>query len=154
MEDNALFNEKIIALNLRASSSEEVINILGELLRSEGYVKDTFVENAIEREKEFSTGLPLGTINVALPHTDAIHVNQQAVAVGVLQAPVEFHVMGSPDQTVPVQIVFLMAIKDPDNQVKFLQTFAELLQNPEVTERIRCAQNVDEIIHLLQPQFL
>jgi PTS system galactitol-specific IIA component len=147
-----LFNERLIALNISVTNSEEVIALLGELLHKEGYVKESFVENAIKREREFSTGLPLGPVNVALPHTDAIHVNRQAIAVGVLQNPVDFQIMGSPDQTVPVHVVFLMAIKE-ENQVKFLQTFAELLQDPKTPERIRCAKNVNEIIDLLQPQF-
>jgi PTS system galactitol-specific IIA component len=150
---DVLFQEQLIILQVRAPSAEDIIRTLGEIMFSEGYVKETFIASVLDREKEFATGLPLGEHNIAIPHTDSVHVNKQAIAIGVLQSPVEFHVMGSPEQVIPVDIVFLMAIKEQEDQVKYLQTFAELLQDPLVPERIYRAKSASEIVNLLLPQF-
>ena len=42
-----------------------------------------------EREKVFSTGLNFEEMGIAIPHTDSIHVNRQAIAVGILKEPVK-----------------------------------------------------------------
>jgi PTS system galactitol-specific IIA component len=84
-------NESTISLNLEAETSTEVIHHLGEKLLAAGFVKDSFIEAAITREATLPTGLPLGgDINVAIPHTDIIHVIQSGVAMATLAKPVVF----------------------------------------------------------------
>ncbi len=71
-----------IILGLNASNSEEVIRAVGEKLYNAGYVHDTFIENALEREKNIPTGLPLsGEFNAAIPTTEIAHV-VKSVLVG------------------------------------------------------------------------
>ena len=63
--------KEAVLLGLEAATNEEVIRALGEKLREEGYVKDDFVEAALEREANLPTGLPLGgEFNAAIPHVD------------------------------------------------------------------------------------
>ena len=48
----------------------------------------------MKRESVYPTGLPVGEINVAIPHTDPEHVNNAAICLGILEKPVTFNVMG------------------------------------------------------------
>ena len=48
-----------IVLHLDASSSEQVIRVLGNRLHKLGLVKDGFVEATLRREADMPTGLPL-----------------------------------------------------------------------------------------------
>lgn len=148
------FDQKLMALGLRSSSAEEVIESLGELLYQQGYVKDTFITSAIERERKFATGLPLGEINVALPHTDIDHVIRPAIAVGVLDSPVDFCTMGNPDKTIPVSVVFLLAIKDAQHQVGMLKCFAEFLQVPELVKEMTTAKSTKKIEQILSQHLI
>ena len=52
--------EEAVILGLEANTSEDVIRELGGKLCEQGYVKDNFVEAALEREANLPTGLPLG----------------------------------------------------------------------------------------------
>lgn len=128
MDNPTIFAENLISVGMRATDAADVITQLGELLFAGGHVKATFIPSTIEREKVFATGLPLGEVNVALPHTDPEHVLRPAIAIGCLDTPVPFHVMGSPEDVIQVKLVFLMAIQQ--NQVMILQALGDTLQHP------------------------
>ena len=64
-------SKEAVVLNMDARTSEEVIRKLGGKLRDQGYVKEDFVDAAVEREAKMPTGLPLGgEYNAAIPHVD------------------------------------------------------------------------------------
>src|SRR5688572_13356611 len=85
-------------------TKEEAILTLAALLRDGGYVKDSFGAAVLAREDVFPTGLPTQPVGVAIPHTDVEHVNNSALAVGILSQPVVFMEMGSFDGQVDVEI--------------------------------------------------
>ena len=142
--------EEAIELGLEASTSEEVIRVLGGKLRDLGYVKDNFIEAALDREANMPTGLPLGgKYNAAIPHVDIEYVNKSALALATLRAPVVFYNMVENQVEVPCQLVIMLALDKPKSQVEMLQSVAGLLQNPELIEKILSAKSVDEILDLL-----
>lgn len=57
--------EKNIYLNLKPMSKEEAIILAGNLLVENGYVKESYVESMLEREKVYNTYI--GN-NIAIPH--------------------------------------------------------------------------------------
>lgn len=141
-------NESTISLNLEAETSTEVIHHLGEKLLAAGLVKDSFIEAAITRETTLPTGLLLeGDINVAIPHTDIIHVNHSGVAMATLTKPVIFQNMEIPSDSVSVNIVFLLALDEPHAQIEMLQEIAEVLQDPIMLKRLMEAKEVQDVIN-------
>ena len=58
-------NENLIVPDLEAENSEEVFEKLGGLFIAEGYCRDTYVDALKEREKDFPTGINMGTIGIA-----------------------------------------------------------------------------------------
>jgi len=148
-----IFEESLILLGIDAVCCEDVITCLGQLLYQHGYVKDSYIDAAIAREHIFATGLPLKQINVALPHTDAIHVNQQKIAVGILRKPVPFCVMGCPERNIPVHIVFMMAIKQQGDQIVMLQKLAEAIQDERFINALYHAQTQAEAMDILAAKF-
>lgn len=145
------FKEDLIEIGLNVDNQEEVINHLGGLLFEEGYVDSDFCDAVIEREKEFSTGLPVEPFGVAIPHTDASHVKNSAVAIGVLTRPIPFGVMGG-EGKINVEIVFLMAIKDCESQVAMLQSLAEIVQNKNVMQKLRSINDPISASNLLNEE--
>ena len=146
-----LLEPTAIQLQLEANTSEEVIKILGMLLFQAGHVQSTFIDGAIEREKTLPTGLVLGgLINAAIPHTDVIHVIHPALALATLKNPVMFHNMIAAEEEVPVQIVLVMALKEPHQQIEMLQEVAGVLQNAQVIDALMKAQNYLEVKAILE----
>jgi PTS system galactitol-specific IIA component len=119
----------LIKTQLEAVDSSQVITTLGTLLFDQGYVRKTFIQAVLEREKIFATGLPTVDIQVAIPHADVEHVLHSAIAIGVPVQPVLFGEMGNPDGTVQARIVFMLAVKESDSLVSLLQNLVGIFQD-------------------------
>ena len=135
-----------VKLQLGAKDSREVVTILGDLLFEKGYVHKTFVDAALSRESELPTGLPLGgEYNAAIPHTDVEHVKQPGLAMATLTDTVTFQNMIDPDESVPVNLVILMALDQPKTQVVMLQEIAAVLQDADVIGRLMQAKTFEDV---------
>jgi PTS system galactitol-specific IIA component len=142
--------ESAIVLGLVASSSEEVIRILGGKLRDLGHVKDNFVEAALERERNLPTGLPLGgEFNAAIPHVDIEYVNQSALGLATLKEEVVFYNMVESDEEVPCRLVIMLALDKPKSQIEMLQSIAAVLQDPEIISNLVSAKTTEEVFSIL-----
>lgn len=140
-------------VKIKAEDDISCIDQLGNLLYRTGYVKDSYTQAAIDREKVFPTGLDMGGMGVAIPHTDAIHVIKPAVAIGTLEKPVRFHQMASDDgQTVEVQAVFQLAINNPSEQLQMLQSLMELLSNDVLLKNLQNATDPESVIRLIRAE--
>lgn len=144
-----LIDPQMIFTGIEAGDANEVIALLGGKLAEQGLVTESYVEAVIARETDMPTGLPLGEINVAVPHTDPEHVVMPAVAVATLTKPVLFGNMEDPDEKLPISIVFLLALKEKDKQVEMLQAIAGLIQNGSLLEEMTAAADKEDILALL-----
>ncbi len=141
-----LLEPSAVRLNLNVPDASAVITNLGGLLRASGYVKGSFVDAALKREKELPTGLPLGgDVNAAIPHTDVEHVKRPGVAMATLQKPVVFQNMVSKEESVQVRLVFLLALDQPKAQVEMLQEIAGVLQDDAVITKLMEAKSYSEV---------
>lgn len=143
-------SKDLIKIGLEAKTSDDIIRSLGGILEENGYVKDTYIDAVVAREKIYPTGLPSNGVTVAIPHTDSNHVHKSAVAVAVLKEPVEFYMMGGTGEVLNVKIVFLLAISNSKEQLELLKNLMALFQNKEVLEGIASAASAEEIYQLLR----
>jgi PTS system galactitol-specific IIA component len=143
-------SQETVQIGLEVGSSEEVIRILGGKLRDLGYVKEDFIEAALERERNMPTGLPLGgDYNAAIPHVDIDYVNQSALGLATLKDPVVFYNMVENQKEVPCQLVIMLALDKPKAQIEMLQSAAALLQSPDLIKEIMQAESAAELLEML-----
>jgi galactitol PTS system EIIA component len=136
----------LISLHYTAKDSTDVISHLGRQLFTAGYVRETFVDAALDRESRLPTGLPLsGDVNAAIPHTEVEHVRKPGLAMATLTAPVAFQNMVSPEESVPCQLVFVMALDQPKAQIEMLQEIAGILQNTATIKRLMSATTFEDV---------
>lgn len=139
---------------LEHDTSEEALTRLGCLLYGAGFVKDSYTQAIVEREKIYPTALPT-QIGVAVPHTDSLHVLTLSMAVGILSRPVIFKEMGSSgDKEVPVQVVMSLAVPNPKQVVAMLRHLFDVIQIPDflptlvkMTEREKISRFLEEKIN-------
>lgn len=144
-----LLDEDLIFFDVEASNWQEVLKYLSCYLLKKGYVKDSFYNALIEREKKFPTGLPTDGIKVAIPHADPVHVIKNGIAIALLKKPVLFREMGKFEGEVECDIVFMLAIKNPDEQIKVLQNFMNIFMDSNLLMKIKNAKTKKEIIDLI-----
>jgi PTS system galactitol-specific IIA component len=144
-----LINPQAVFTHIEAADAPAAIALLGGKLADLGLVADSYVAAVTAREEIMPTGLPLGEINVAVPHTDPEHVVAPAVAVATLVRPIDFGNMEDPDEKLPVSIVFMLALKEKDKQIEMLQSIAGLIQSGDVLKKIAAAGSRDDVLALI-----
>jgi PTS system galactitol-specific IIA component len=130
MSTDLLDNINVIKIN--KDTKEEVLEILSNIAIKAGYAKPGYYEAILEREEKYPTGLHTPEIEVAIPHADAEWANEPSLTIGMLENPVTFEPMGEEGGDVAVEIVFMLTIKEPKEQINFLQAFSTLMGEPEV----------------------
>jgi len=143
----------LVIMGLEAETDQEAIGIMARMLYDQGYVKESYIQAVKEREKEFFTGLGFEEMGVAMPHTDAVHVNRQAIGIGILKKPVRFRTMGELDGALDVQLMFMLAINKPDKQLDFLSHMIASCQDPDsCINKHRCADFLSHMIDSCQKE--
>jgi len=128
LEGLAIETENIL-VKAHVNNSDEIMRQLGSLLFQNGFVKDTYIQAVLDREKIFPTGLQTNILGFAIPHTDTEHVNKPAVAIATLDQPVTFRAMDNLEVEIPVNIVMMLAISDPKSVVNVLRKVISILED-------------------------
>ncbi|MDT2782991.1 PTS sugar transporter subunit IIA [Vagococcus fluvialis] len=144
---------ELIWLDFSVDNKEEAITKMATKLKKSGLVKDDFTQAVLNREKKFCTGLQFDNIGVAIPHTEAKYVNQPAVSIAILRNPVQFGDMGNPETEISVQLIFMLAIKEPDKQLYFLQGLINGLQDSKKLNNLMHQKNKEEMLSYLSEIF-
>ena len=141
---------ELILRDVDAKDYEDAIRQVGAKFLAEGFVRDTYIDAVVAREHDFPTGLQLADIAVAMPHTDPSHVIKPGVCIAQLKRPVTFAHMGEPDVKVEAEMLFMMAIQNPDEQVETLQKVLGVFQQPAVVAAFRDAKSDEALFAAAQ----
>ena len=92
-------------------------------LLEQGLVAAGFLDQVVDREEDFPTGLASynlapGLPNLAFPHTEGCFVKQQRVVPIKLLAPVSFKSMVDPSRELPVGFCFMLLDQKADGQAE------------------------------------
>jgi PTS system galactitol-specific IIA component len=118
-----------------ARDREQLLRTMAAAVVDNGHGKPSLVDALVERERRFPTGLPT-PVPSAIPHTDAIHVLHSGLAVATLAEPVMFAQMGGSGEELPAQIVVLLCITHPGEQVGALQMVLARLGDQSPVEAV------------------
>lgn len=137
--------KELINASVTARDSKDVLEQVGKMFFENGFVKDTYVNAALEREKVFPTGLILKSASIAMPHTDSEHVNKPGICIAKLTNPVDFGHMGDPDTIVHANLIFMMAITNPSEQIDTLKKVMKVFQSEEASMEFKNARDNKEL---------
>ena len=141
--------KELIIPGLEAKNSDEIFEALGGELVKQGYCKESYVQALKDREAEFQTGINMGEKGVAIPHTDVSHVNKKGIAIATLKEPVSFIEMGTDDEYVKAQVIFMLAV-DEKGHLELLQAILGILQDQETLTKLTEAKDAEEIIEIIK----
>ena len=144
------FNESLVAFDLQAQDAREVIEILAGKMHAQGLVSMEYGTQTWEREMIHPTGLPTKPFCIAFPHADADGVSHSALGVAVLRKPVTFQNMADPDEDLDVVLVFMLANRDPEEQIQTLRNLAVLFGQPEKLVELRNQTTLQGVVSWLR----
>jgi len=148
-ELNNILYEDLIFLKKSFRDRNEVIEFLAERMREKGLVKESFLSNVLKREEKFPTGLLIGDINVAIPHTDTGYAIKPAISVVTLKNPVKFYRMDEPNEEIDVHIVFLLSVLDPKQYVNFLARLTRSFSKGDFLKSLYNTKDKKEVLDKL-----
>ena len=138
-------SKELVLLDAAAEDKFDLLAQAADKLKEHGFVKASYKDAVIAREKVFATGLPTVLGGVAIPHTDIEHVNQPAICMARLKHPVDFIVMGDDTETVAVDFIFMLAMKEAHAQITLLQNLMGILQDEAALKLVKTSPSAEEI---------
>ncbi len=135
---------------LSCENQEDFFKKINVELLSENAVGPSFYAAITEREKKFPTGLQTTSYNVALNHVDSEYVKTNALYIYRLEKAIEYHQMDDPEKLLPVELIFVLLIKDHDLQVKAISEICKLWTNDEMMWKLREQSNKEDVLALLK----
>ncbi|MGN1377785.1 MAG: PTS sugar transporter subunit IIA [Dorea sp.] len=131
-----------------ASDKEEAIGMCADALYKAGIVRSQFGQRCIEREQEYPTGLPT-EIPTAIPHVKDEGITENTICFLRLDKPVTFRRMDDDTLEIDTDMIFNLAIKDPNEHLEALQSMMEFLNDTEALEKCKTLPD-DELVLYLQ----
>lgn len=123
-----MFSEELIYLNESYHSQDDLFNRISKDLFEKGYVHDSYQEALKRREIKYPTGLQTEVCGIAIPHTEAMHIKKQAIAVVKLDEAILFKEMVG-DADVSINLLFFLLVKEKESQVQVLSNLMSLFSN-------------------------
>ncbi|MDU7241262.1 PTS sugar transporter subunit IIA [Clostridium sp.] len=139
------FGKELIFNKLRFKSNEEALIFLSRKLYEKGYVKEEFKDAVISRERQYPTGLASKSVKIAIPHAEHTMVNKSAIAVAILEEPIEFRSMENSEDILDVKIIIMLAIDKPHGHIEMLQKIAVLIRDENALLKSLEADTPEEI---------
>jgi PTS system galactitol-specific IIA component len=150
MKIDDILKQDLILDSLDVKTREEAIELMARVLLSKGYVKESFIPAILERERKYPSALPMEGHKIAVPHTDAEHVNQSVILFARLTQPVEFCSMGAPEETLSVQMISMFALKEKKQIGYMLEVLITTYQENETLDAILKAGDAGEMYRILR----
>ena len=146
MKITDLLDESSIILNLEASSKEDALNKVINLMNETGNLnnKEEYAELVFNREKEGTTGVGDG---IAIPHGKGKSVKTANLVAAVVPNGVNFDSLDGED----VKLIFLIAAPEGNNNLhlEVLSTLSSLLMNKEFKEKLINSKSTKEFLRVI-----
>lgn len=146
MDISRILTPRRVNLALTATSKEEAINELTDLLVSDGAISDraAFIKDVWLREAEGSTGFEN---HIAIPHGKSSAVKQTTLAIGRTQQDIPWETLDGSQ----VRCIILFAVRLEDQNtthIRLLSQVASALADDEVLAQLLAENDPGNIIRL------
>lgn len=139
--------------NINSKTRLELFNEVGKILISKNYVKNSYIENIIERENIYPTGIMTSYCPVAMPHIDAKYSNVNTLFVITSEKGIEFE-DAEEDKNLYAKIIFGLIVKNHDEHIDFLVKISSIIQNVDLLENLYNAKNETEMKNLIEKHLI
>lgn len=139
---------RYLVIHGSADNREEAIRLCGDALYKAGIVSRQFSDLCIKRELEYPTGLPT-EIPTAIPHAKDEEITESGICFLKLDKPVSFQRMDDDTQYVSTDMIFNLAIKDPNEHLNALQNMMTFLNDSDALQKCNMLSD-DELVDYLQ----
>lgn len=147
MTTKDMFSKERVNFNLKASTKDQVIDELIDILEADGKIidKKEFKKAVLKREEEFSTGIGMG---IAIPHGKSSAVKEASIVFGRSNKGIDYESM---DDKL-AHLFFLIAVPEQssDLHLKALSEISRKLMHSDIREKIFKAESFEDFIKVFE----
>lgn len=141
----------LIELNKTFEDYKALFKYVSDSLLEKKLVKDSFYKGLLDREGYYPTGLLMdNSYGIAIPHTDIEHVIKNNVSIITLKDPLEFNNMDGSIEKVKVRLAIVLAFKDSDGHIKFLEKLFNLISDGDLVKKIIECEDKREVERIFE----
>ena len=144
-----MFEKENIYLDIEAKDHTELFTKMAEIFKKKGYVKESYLDAIIEREKKYPTGFEFDGYNIGLPHTDAEHISVQKIILIRLKNEIEYREVVT-NKKIPIKIFIMLLIKNGEDQTTILGKLIEIIGEKEFYRKVSEAKKVEDLKELYE----
>lgn len=147
MDYKKALRESCISLSLKATTREDLIAEMIDLMVEKGKIKDrnAALNAVLKRERKMSTGMQNG---VAIPHGKTDAVDDLVTAICIKKEGIDFGALdGQPSR---IFIMTLSPLNRTGPHIQFLAEIGKVLNSAFVRERLLQACSPEEVISILE----
>jgi len=142
-----MFSKKIVELqNSDFNKKKEGLIYLAKKFVDKDLVTTDFPQQILSREEKYPTGLEYEDFGMAIPHADPEYVKTEQIAIMTLKEPILFQSMENANKKVNVNMIFMLALKNPEGHLEILQELMSLLQDKETVDLLLSLENTEDDI--------
>lgn len=144
------FDKHLCLFHLDVANQTELFEKMFKKLYENGFVKQSYLNGIIKREKEYPTGILFADTGFAIPHTDSVHVIKSQICFTSLKRPIVFNDMTNMENQISVELVFMLAMSQPHEQVGTLQNLMNLFQDERAVKQLKECSSEEEFVEILK----
>ncbi|HBM75042.1 MAG TPA: transcriptional antiterminator [Clostridiaceae bacterium] len=130
-----------VFLKVKAETGEGVIKIIGEVMKSKGFIDDEVIANVIEREKLSSTDIGHMT---AIPHAIMEGAYKSIIGVGILEKPIIWN-------KEEVQMVFMACFNKKERyKLQIFEFLYDFIKDEGEVKRVIKDFNFEKFMRIIQ----
>ena len=131
------FDQRLCFFHQKVESQDQLFQMMTDKMLEAGCVKEN------------PTGLLVNQTGFAIPHTDSERVNKSQICFLSLDEPIEFEDMVDKSHKISVELVFMLAMAQPHEQVNTLQNLIALFQDDEKVAKLKECNTEKELMQIL-----
>ncbi|MBP7101080.1 MAG: PTS sugar transporter subunit IIA [Leptotrichiaceae bacterium] len=139
-----MFTKEDIYLDIDAKDYLYLFKKMAKIFKRKKYVKDSYLEALIAREKIYPTGFEFDGYNIALPHIDSEHVLEQKIVLVRLKDEIQYREVVT-NKKILVKIFIMMLVKNPEEQVEVLGKLIEIINRKDFYNLVINAKYIDDL---------
>ncbi len=141
--------EKLISLELKSKTKEEVLKELQEIISKSENITDSqkCYQALIAREKLGSTGIGK---SVAIPHAKTDFASKLTIGFGISRNGIDFESLD--DEKTNIFFIFASPLRESQTYLKILARISRLIRNEDFRSSLLNAKTPKEIIELINKE--
>ncbi|HZJ87065.1 MAG TPA: PTS sugar transporter subunit IIA [Erysipelothrix sp.] len=140
-----LLENNLVTINSDKHNWEEAVAISGELLKQEGYIEQSYIDEIVENVKEHGPYIVL-IPGVAMPHATvgAKGVIKTGMSLTIFKENIHF------EEDKEARLFFTICTNDSEAHMQNITNLMEFLMQEELVEKLKQVDSIEDVKALVQ----